>query len=124
MFHVPESIQREVTNVFENFVNSDYPTGFYAGAELIREDDGHLAVNGFEPRWSAEEAWGIDCYIEDDETIVGFFGDEQNFLGWYREMVDAGVLSQNPDDRDDVEACRNRAREGGGWRQIYEPSRA
>ncbi len=122
MIHAPDRVHPQVRNVYENLIRSDYPDGYYAGALLRREGSDHYALNGFEPRWSAAGAWGVDCYREDGgDIVVGFFGDEDNFLEWYGEAVDAGVLARDPEDADSVSVCRRNALKGGDWRRIYQP---
>ncbi|HYW91657.1 MAG TPA: hypothetical protein VFA95_04200 [Gammaproteobacteria bacterium] len=122
MIHAPDKVRPQVQNVYENLIRSDYPDGYYSGALLRREGGEHYALNGFEPRWTAAGAWGIDCYREeDDSVVVGFFGNEDNFLEWYGEVVNAGMLARDPGDGAAVQACRKRALEGGDWRRIYQP---
>ena len=120
MIHAPDSVTEQVRNVYDNFMSAGYAPGRYHGALLHKESDGAMQLNGFEPRWNAEDAWGIDTFSDDGEVNVGFFGKEQAFLTWYGEMCESGLLAKDPGDSEQVKAAKARAGDAAALKGVFE----
>lgn len=123
MIHAPRHIAAQIENTYHNFMLADFPDGGYCGAWLLRHPDNlNMQLVGFGSRWDNVHAWGLDVFREEgEEDMVGFFGPEEEFLVWYDEMVNAGLLAADPADGDQVRAALARAREPDSFADIYEP---